>query len=282
MSLIYSAKEAAAGFAKARVSTVITIFSVFFLLFILGIVVIVTFNINRLVDVLNANQDVQVFLANTITNEEIDLLRADVLEMDGVKSIDYISKEEAAAEFKKEFGDDIFDALEENPLPASFIIRLDEDDKRPSIVDDLAKRLERRPEIDQVIKQQGTLNVLVQFSSVSRIVLYILLLLVFLGSLFMISNTIRLIILARQQIINTMKLVGATDAFIRRPFLFEGMFQGLLGGVLAFLLLYFIISLINLQWPGLLYVPKTIYLGIIGTGLFFGYAGSQLAIRRFL
>lgn len=279
MSVVYSLKEAFSGFAKARISTIITVFSVFFLLFILGIVAILTVNVSRLVTVLNANHDLQVFLANTLTEEEIEEFRNELAGTDNVVKVDYISKDEAAAQFKEEFGSDIFDALDENPLPASFVIQLKEDGGQ---ADRFAKNLEGRSEVDEVVMQQGAINALIKFSSVSRIVLYVLLLLVFLGSLFMISNTIRLIIFARQQIIDTMKLVGATDIFIRRPFIFQGIIQGVLGGAFAFFLLFLILKLIEFQWPGLLITPTWLYWGIIGTGLLFGYVGSLFAIKRFL
>jgi len=142
--------------------------------------------------------------------------------------------------------------------------------------------LQDRPQVDEVIMQQNAINALVRFSSVSRIVLYILLLLVFFGSLFVISNTIRLIIFARQQIIDTMKLVGATDNFIRRPFIFQGLIQGALGGLFAFLFIYIILKIVDLQWPGLIFTPGWMYWGILSTGLLFGYIGSLFAIRRFL
>ncbi len=279
MNLTYSLKEAFSGFAKARFSTIITVFSVFFLLFILGVVAMLSLNVTRLVTVLNANHDLQVFLANTLTDEEIVAFHAEIELMEGVFKVDYISKEDAAAEFENEFGEDIFDALEENPLPASFIIQLNDDYGQ---TDRFAKELQERPQVDDVVMQQNAINALVKFSSVSRIVLYILLLLVFFGSLFMISNTIRLIIFARQNIIDTMKLVGATDNFIRRPFIFQGLIQGALGGVFAFLFIYIIVKIVDLQWPGLIFTPDWMYWGILSTGLLFGYIGSLFAIRRFL
>lgn len=282
MSLLYGIKEAVSGFAKARVSTAITIFTVFFLLLILGLVVILSVNMHRLVTVLNASYDLHVFLANTISEGEIKQLKEEIMGMQGVLNVDYISKESAATEFKKEFGEDIFENLEENPLPASLIIQLSEDSKNRMAVDTIANRLEERSEIDEVVLHQGALDVLLKFSNISRIVMYILAFFVFFGSLFMISNTIRLIIIAKQQIIATMKLVGATDAFIRRPFIIEGMLQGLIGGFLTFSIILAVVFLLNAQWPGLIFVPPQIYWGIILAGLFFGFIGSQFAMKRFL
>jgi cell division transport system permease protein len=282
MNLFYSIREAFAGFAKARISTVITVFTVSFFLFLLAIVAILSLNMNRLVNLLNANRDMQVFLSNTISSVEKDDLRAAILGMDGVLAVDYISKDEAAAEFEREFGSDIFAALEENPLPASFIIKLDENSERKGNLNDFAKQLEKMPQIDEVVMTQGALQVLVKFSNISQVVMYVLFMLVFLGSLFMISNTIRLIIFARRKIIATMKLVGATDAFIRRPFLFEGVAQGFIGGSITVVAIYVLVKILVLQWPGLLVVPHELYLIVLLAGMFFGFIGSLFAIRRFL
>ncbi|MBN1560068.1 ABC transporter permease [candidate division KSB1 bacterium] len=282
MNLFYSVREAFAGFTKARVSTVITIFTVSFFLFLLSIVAILSLNMNRVVTMLNANHDVQVFLSNTISAVEKDELRAEILDMDDVLAVDYISKDQAAAEFQREFGDDIFEALEENPLPASFIIKLNENSDAKTNINDFAQKLEQMPNIDEVVMHQGALQILVKFSSVSRVVMYVLFVLVFLGSLFMISNTIRLIIFARRKIIATMKLVGATDAFIRRPFLFEGILQGLVGGSITMAAIYLLVKIFVLQWPGLLVVSKEFYLIVLLAGMLFGFIGSLFAIRRFL
>lgn len=282
MSLLYSIKEAFAGFAKARISTAATIFTVFFLLLILALVAAVSLNMDRLVTVLNADHDVQVFLANTLNESEIQQLRLEILAMTGVTEVQYISKEKAADDFKREFGQDIFDALEENPLPASFIINVKDDNQTGVNIERLSRALQGRLEIDDIVMHQGVLDVLIKFARVSRLVLYVLLVVVLAGSLFMISNTIRLIILAREHIVNTMKLVGATDAFIRRPFVIEGMLQGLVGGLLTAVFMVLLIKGVNWQWPGLVMVPPIFYLVVLLAGSFLGLVGSLLAIRRFL
>ncbi len=282
MTLLYSIKEAISGFSKARFSTFITIFTIFFLLFILAVFAVLSSNVSRIVNVLNANYDMQAYLANTLTDIDIKNLKVELAQTPGVKEVRFISKEQAAEEFKQVFGEDIFDALDENPLPASFVILMDKDSDVKLNPEKFAQELQKRAEIDEVVLHQDAFNALVKFSRVSRIVLYTIFLIVLTGSLFMISNTIRLIIFARRPIIDTMQLVGATDSFIRMPFIIEGVLQGFLGGGAAALLVYMLMQLVALQWPGLILLSDYFYAALLLSGVIFGFVGSLFAVKRFL
>lgn len=282
MSILYSIKEAFAGFAKAKVSTFITIFSNFFLIFILAAFAILSSNVFRIVNALNAGYDMQAYLANTLSDAEIENLKQELEKIVDVKEARYISKEDAAKEFKKVFGDDIFDALGDNPLPASFVILIKEKSRAKLNLRQFARELQKKAEIDEVVLHRQSLDTLVRFSRISQFVLYGLFVSVFLGSLFLISNTIRLIILARRPLIETMQLVGATNAFIRRPFIIEGVLQGLLGGIGAALLVFMLMKIVVLQWPGLILISRYTYFLMILSGIFFGYVGSIIAVKRFL
>ena len=179
-SWIYSIKEAFSGFAQARFSTFITVFAIFFLILILSIFAVLTLNVNRIMNVLNANYDIQVFLSNTISAAERQSLEKKIHDLDGVTHVQFISKEEAAQEFKKEFGEDIFDVLEENPLPASFVVSLEEGFRSRASVEQLGRQLEDELGIDEVVYHQAAFNVLIQFSHVSKTVMGVLFFLVLL------------------------------------------------------------------------------------------------------
>ena len=282
MSILYSIKEAISGFSKARISTVITIFSSFFLISILAIFAILSTNVYRIANILNANYDMQLYLSNILSDVEIQTLLNELKENPDIKDVNYISKQQAAAEFMKAFGEDVFDALEENPLPSSFVVSLYENSESKRDANAFAAHLQERPEIDEVVLHQQSLDTLLKFSKISRIVLYALFVLVFTGSFFMISNTIRLIILARRPLIDTMQLVGATNSFIQRPFIIQGILQGFLGGAGAALLIYIAMKIIALQWPGLILISSNFYLLLMFAGIFFGFAGSLFAVKRFL
>jgi cell division transport system permease protein len=280
--LIYSCKEAFSGFSKARVSTAITIFTIFFLIFVLSIFAVLSLNVQRLINVLNAKHDLQVFISNTYSEKDISALRAKIASMDQVAVIAYISKEEASKEFRQEFGADIFSLLEENPLPASFVITLKEKFVGQDVIRQFIKRLEAENGVDEVLYQRGPIDTLLRFSRISKTVSLTVFSLVLLGSLFMVSNTLRLIIIARKSIIDTMKLVGATSCFIRRPFFIEGMLQGVMGGFAAAVILWFSLKIINWQWPGIISAPNELFAAVILAGFLFGLFGSLFAVRRYL
>ena len=282
MGLIYSIKEAFAGMRRAKLSTLIAITTVAFLLLILGVFGLLSFNVHRLVDILNARVDMQVFISDALNEQEISALGARILNIEGVENVEFISKEAAAAEFEKEFGQEIFDTLEENPLPASFLVQLSPDQQTVEALKRVARQIEAERGVDEVVYHGEALRLLTRFTHLASYVSAALILFVSLGSLFVISNTIRLIIIARRHIIDTMKLVGATRGFIRRPFLIEGIFQGTMGGLLAFLIIYVSYKVASSLWPNILYVPSSFFVGLIAVGLFFGLVGSLLAIKKFL
>ncbi len=279
---IYSLKEAWIGFSKARVATAVTVFAIFFLSSVLSFFVLLSMNIDRFVQVLKERQDIQVFISNAAVEKAIAELKARIASYEQVESVQYISKEDAAREFKSVFGEDIFNLLEENPLPASLLIRVKRNFSSEAEIRRLIARLQAERQVDEVIYQRGAADKLVKFSRLSQRILLGVFALVFLGSLFMVSNTIRLIILGRRPIIDTMKLVGATNSFIKRPFLFEGLLQGAAGGTAAALFLWLSWRFIEWRWPGVVYIPRELPAAVLVAGLLFGYLGSRIAVRRYL
>jgi len=282
LSLRYTLREAINGFAGARVSSFISVSTVAFLLFFTGLFFVLSRNLDHLIVLLKARVDVQVFLSISLDDGEIANLGAKLMNLEGVKEVEFISKELAARSFEQEFGHELFDILEENPLPASFIIHVDEDYRTGDSIRRIAGEAEMQNGVDEVVYHSQALDLLTRFAETARFATILLLLLVTLGSLFVISNTTRLIILARRHHIETMKLVGATNANIRRPFLIEGVFQGTLGGVIAMVAAKFFIEVVHAQWPGVIYVSTGSLVLLIVLGFVFGFLGSFFAVRQFI
>lgn len=282
MRLLYSIKEAFTGLNRARFSFFISVFTISFLLFIIGILGMITLNVNHLIDVLHARVDIQVFISNIYDDTQIAKLGSTISAMPEVESVEFISKEAAAQEFQQEFGAELFAILEDNPLPSSFIIKIKEKFRQEGEVNRLAQVISEIPGVDDIEYQTGALSMLTRFSGIARFVNAGLLIIFITGSVFVITNTIRLVIIAKRDTINTMRLVGATNSFISRPYLIEGLIQGLLGGVIAFCLCWALIKGFNLRWPGVIFV-KTDYLYVlIGGGLIIGWLSSLFAVRRYL
>jgi len=282
MKLAHSLKEAMDGFRRARMASLISIFTIAFLLILIAIFGILSININRLISTLHAQIDIQVFISNTLDDGEIADLAARIKSTEGVAKVEFVSKDAAAREFQKEFGETLFTILEENPLPSAFNVTLKEKYLSAGGITKVAQLIEKERGVDEVVYHSQTLGLLTKYARIAKAVNVVLIVFVMVGSLFVVSNTIRLIIVARKDIIETMKLVGATRAFIMRPLLIEGMIQGILGGCAAFVFVYLVIKAVASQVPNLIYVPIDMLSLLIVTGCVLGFFGSAVAIKKFL
>ncbi|MBN1542415.1 hypothetical protein JW992_09740 [candidate division KSB1 bacterium] len=277
MNFSYLLRETRDGFRRAKLSFLFSVLTVMFLLVLVGLLFLFFHNADRILNAMNAEFEIQVFISPILDDEEISSLGNRLLNTTGVEQVAFYSKEAAAQEFKQEFGQDVFEILEENPLPASFNVRCDSE-KIKTIV----AQFESYSGVDEVIYQNEMIGVLGRYSQVAKKASGVLLLFVILGSLLVTSNTLRLVIHGRRQIIETMRLVGATDLLIRVPYVFEGVLQGAFGGVGAFFLLALVIKAIDNQAPGLILAPPDTLFYSIFTGMVLGFFAGLIAVRRFL
>ncbi len=282
MSLKYSIREAFSGFKRARLSFFISVFTISFLLFIISIFFTLAMNVNQLIDVLNAKIDIQVFLSTILDDTEIAQVGSTINSLDQVANLEFVSPDQAAKMFQQEFGEELFSILDDNPLPASFNIMLKEEYRTIENIEQLANTIMKIDGVDEVEYHSEALGLLLKFSRIATVISALLLIVVVIGSLFVVSNTIRLIVISRKDIINTMRLVGATRHFISLPYLLEGIIQGLLGGLIAFLFSLGLFAFVQSQWPGLLTTPEYLFYGLLLAGVLFGYIGSLVAIKRYL
>jgi cell division transport system permease protein len=222
---------------------------------------------------------------------EAQVLAADVAALPEVREVRYVSKDEALARFRERLRErgqtDLTGYLDRNPLPASLEVALVDPREYQPVVDLLSSREEI---VDDVVEVQRLVERLTSVTDVLRTGGFVVLALVGLVVLFIIVNTIRLAVVARREEIEIMRLVGASDAFIRWPFIFEGAFVGLLGaalalGVLALLappvgdLMYGFFRVLPLELGAL---ARDVVLLVIGTGLGVGVLGSWISVRSYL
>jgi cell division transport system permease protein len=241
---------------------------------------------------------VDVFVKSTATDAEKAQLRTTLTQLTGVKSVQYIPKEQALAKMQKS-NKDAFALLGSNPLPDSFRLTPTDPDGVHAIVDDLAprqaaidggRRVPRLPAIDEVRNREQDTDRILSATGLVKGITAGLAILFTLASVALVANTIRLSIFARRREVEVMKLVGATNWFIRWPFVIEGMIVGLLGGAMAVLLLT--IGKQTLVDPlshrfALLAAPDTINFGVLvaillGACVVVSALGSGLTLRRFL
>ncbi len=286
MSLRYSLRESFSGFKRAKLSSTITIFTITISLVLLSIFIIITLNAKILVDSVRERIELEAFLQNTITQSQVNDLRQKIQTIPGVARITYISKEEAARIFEEEFGEDINSVLNFNPLPPSFKITLKEEYRTSERVQEIYNRLTKLDGVESVRYRKMLLELLDKRAQLFTIISIGLGAIIALSSIFLVSNTIRLAIYAKRRIISTMKLIGATQGFIRRPFIIEGVLHGFIGGSLAAGFIYVLIEVATTQVSpdvlSVIYVGPYFYSAIVIVGCALGFFGSLISIRRFL
>lgn len=286
MSLRYTLGESFSGFTRAKLSSLLSIVTIAISLLLLGVFTILTVNTTRFIDALRNRMEFEAFLQEPLTRAATDALAARVRAIEGVDSVVYVSKEEAARIFRQEFGEDINTVLDFNPLPPSFKIFLRDGYKTAAQAQRVFERVQSLEGVDHVIYRKALLELIDrQTTSVNNLTLG-LGILVGLSALFLVSNTIRLAIYAKRRLLRTMELVGATSAFIRLPFLIEGMIQGFVGGLLAggilFMLLEFGARLVSPDFPATVTMPPAFYPGVVLGGIALGLIGSSISVARFI
>ncbi|MEW6686738.1 MAG: permease-like cell division protein FtsX [Candidatus Edwardsbacteria bacterium] len=284
LNISYSFKEALLSFKRARLMTLVSIFIITISLFILGIFLIATVNLHRLIKQAQEKVEITVFLKDELSSNSVQTLKGKIREMGGVKEVHYISKEEALKRFRQELSEkgDLLDALETNPLPPSFQVKVLRDCKDPKYLAYLSSQIASLSGVEEVEYGKDWVEKLYQVIVVLLSVDGLLLIIFVFASLFVVSNTIRLTIFARREAIEIMKLVGATDNFIRRPFLLEGIIQGVIGAGMSLGSLYLGYHFLSEKWGGVVFLGQREILFLVGFGVLVGILGSYISLKRFL
>ncbi len=286
MSFSYTVRESFSGFTRAKVSFVVSVLTICISLILLGLFALVSMNATRFIEGLRNRIELEAFLQEPLTRDELSTLQQAVEAIDGVRSVTFISKDEAARIFKQEFGEDINQVLDFNPLPPSFKITLREGYRTALRVRAIHDRLVALKGIESVVYRRTLLELIDQRTEAIHNIMLGLGVLISLSAVFLVSNTIRLAIYAKRKLIRTMELVGATQAFIRLPFLLEGMIQGVLGGALAAALLYglleYAVRLLSVEVAVYVHMDPTFYFLMIAAGAALGLIGSVISILRFI
>lgn len=259
-------------------------------LLILGASLLLVLNANTIADNLESSVEISVFLEDNLPPDRVRALGEKIRAMPEVAQMEYVSKERALEEMKRNFGDkrDILEGLEEkNPLPDAYRIKTHTVEQVAS----LASQLGTLAEVNQVRYGQGVVEKLLALSRWIRTAGLVTMVLLGIAAVFLIATTIRLSVFARRKEIGIMKMIGATNWFVRFPFLLEGMMLGLAGAILAVVGVYFgylsLISNIQLSLPFMqLVTDRGILLllmeGLLVLGLAIGAAGSLISVRKFL
>lgn len=286
MALGYLVREGFSGFRRAKLSMSAAIFTITVALLLLSSFAIIFLNARSIVDALRTRVEMEAFLLEQIDEESRSALQASLEAIDGVESVRFVSKDEAAEIFKQEFGEDIRRVLTFNPLPASFRIMLAPAFRTAAGAESVAEQVASVVGVEEVKYRKDLLAMLDE-----RVTTFLGIgvgvgVFILIASMFLVANTIRLAIYAKRKIIQTMKLIGATRAFIRFPFILEGLIQGLLGGLIAagfiFLFFEYLGRWVSVHLQEFVQVEPVAYVLIVLTGAILGFLGSAISIRRFI
>jgi cell division transport system permease protein len=282
MSIRFSIIEGFKGVFKARLATTLSITSITLTLLLTGLFVIFAINLQNWIGFLREKIEIELFIDPGSTEKEIINLTNKIKNTPGIKDVESISKEQAAERFKKEFGEDVFDILEYNPFPPSIVIHLEEGFREPESVSKLKSRLELISNVDEVFYKKPLLEKIDYYINITYILSGVLGLIVIIIAVALIFNTIRLTIYARKDMIHIMRLVGATEAFIRKPFLVEGIIQGFIGALLSSGLIYYGMKLVQSYiYPYLSYHPL-VFAGLILFGMSIGLFSAYLSVGKYI
>jgi len=275
-------REALAGFRRAPLLGGLSITAIGLSLLIIGLFALSAFNIEEALSDVEARVEIVGYLVEDAGDERIAIARQEIESYPEVEEVRYVSKTEALLTASRELPEfsDVFSDLEVNPLPASIELRLEEGSRNPESVRAVAERLESYDFIEEVRFGQGWVERIFSLRRVAGGAAAILGGAFAIVAIMLIGTAVRMAILARSEEIEIMQIVGASEGYIRRPFLVEGLITGLAGGALAFGFTRAAFLLIDRSLVSLAWLPDPwIVLGIAGAGLL-GMLAAGYAVRR--
>ncbi len=293
-------REAIQGFTRNASTAIGSIITIFLSLLIIGVFMAAGSMLDRLMSSVESEVSITCYIKDDASEQDYKAMMQKIKSMEGVKTVSFTTKDQAMENFKNSMtsNPDVVDQLDGNPLPASINVELSEAQQ----VAGIAKQIENDSDFKNICEDsnnpgdsikygQGTVERLFQITNYIRFGgIVIIAILVFIALVF-INNSIRLAILARRREIGIMRLVGASNGYIRGPFLMEGALHALIGAGLAILIIQLLrvfavpqlqnaIRFLDFTVDGSVYF--FIYISLVVFGLLIGLFGSLLAMRRYL
>lgn len=263
-------------------------------MFIFGLFFAIGENVNSVIKQVESQQGIQIYIKEEANDEEIERLGNEIKKINGVNKVDFVSKEDALNTVKSWFVEapellDVYD--EENIFPASYFVTLTD----LSLNEEVQAEIYKLDNVDTIESENNTINKLQELAKGIQIMTLVILALLIIISIFIISYTIKLTVHARRKEISIMKYVGATNSFIRGPFIVEGIIIGIISAVITLVILGLAyngiinaigssailnaISISLLSFSDMFYLVLTVYLGL---GIGIGILGSTISMRKYL
>jgi cell division transport system permease protein len=255
--------------------------TVAFTLFLPGLFFLLYVNVNQIIVDMDRQVQLVIYLQDDVPREEIERIKVDLYQREEVRSVVFVSKDEALDGFKEELGDDssLLEGLSVNPLPPSIEVDFKENRISNEIIVSLAKLMEGREYVESVdyggawLDKLQLAKTMIALIGMAGGVLFMAVAIVIIGS------AIRMTIFSRRTELLVMKMVGSTDWTIQEPFLAEGFIKGAIGGALAVALTYGVYNLVDSRLVGLVPFPSIYFPAVVLMGILLGVGGTYLAIK---
>lgn len=281
----YFFKEAFANLFRNGWMSLASIGAVASALIIFGSFLMISINFDYIAKTVESQVEITAYVKDSVDQLKMNQIELSIKGLDEVKEVVFVSKEQALEEFKKQVGEELLEGIE-NPLPNSFRIKV----QTPQEVAGVAEKIQKIDGIEEVKYGKGVVEKLFKITYWMRMLGLAVMAIFAVISVFIISNTIRITVFSRRREISIMKYIGATDWFVRWPFLLEGMMLGFSGSLIAIALLAlgysYIYDLVRINIPMISLLPlREFYdysLGLLMVGTFLGAFGSGFSMRRFL
>ena len=276
-----SAREALTASQRSPLLSALGVITIAFSLFAFGLFGLVAINIRRALEQVEERVEVRAFLSDSADIENVAAAMKDVGQFPEVLRVDYVSKEAALERARKEMGE-FADVFEAGVLPASIEVHLRPGMRSPATVKSVADRIKTYHFVDDVRYGEEWVEKLYRLRNIATVAGITLGVAFAAVAVIIIGATIRMTVLARAKEISIMRLVGATDMFIRMPFLIDGLVKGVFGGLLALLLVWITNRVVNEYFIETIFFDRQMmFLGVIG-GALMGVLGSLVSVGRHL
>ena len=281
---MYALREAAAAFRRAPVLTGLSAAMIALSLFVIGLFGLAAHNVREAIQNVESRVEIVAYLLDSAAPEVIQAAQQDIERIPEVSAVRFISREEALAVARREFDElsTIFGSIETNPLPASLEVSLHPGQSDASVIRSVATRVEAMPVVEEVQFGEDWVDKVFMLRRVAGIATLTLGIGFAAVAALIIGAAIRMAVFARRDEIVIMRLVGATDAFIRRPFVIEGMVTGLIGAILAVVATWGVFRMLSSSVEQLTWIPAEWLLAGVGAGAVVGLLASMVAVRRHL
>ena len=282
-TLKYLWAEGFRGIQRHRTMSFTAIATMVASLLVLGVFLLTSYNVRSVLDDLEGRKEVMVYLTDAVTQEEREMIEERLGLHPAVSGFRFISKEEAWETFATSVdAERLLEAVGANPLPNSYELKLHPDKDTAPIINSLAAEVRGWDEVEDVVTGGPWVAQLDRFARAVLLFTLVVGVAVALSIVAIVANTVRLTVFARADLIDIMKSVGASETFIRIPFLSEGLIQSFFAGAAALGILYGATVFLSTKISGVVFLSPQWMAGFLGAALILGLAGSAISVRHVL